>query len=113
MKTDHPHKPYIKAYLIYSVITGLLFFAVGMPIIGIVMLIHRCLGQDIDVLRPVIPWFRSVLGAFLGYFVFRMVIQKDVLPYFQKIEKVKGATEQSPPAYPGGRAHAPSGSAEA
>lgn len=82
IRMSHPHKPYIKAYLLYGIIAGALFFVLGIPIVGIARFVCRCLGRQPEVLNPIMPYVRLVISAVIGYFVFRIVIRRQILPYF-------------------------------
>ena len=84
MKTDQPHKQYIKAYLFWQIFTLILCFVVAIPIIWIGWLACACLGEEREVLKPMIPWLRSILAFILGYFVFRAVVKREILPQPKK-----------------------------
>jgi hypothetical protein len=108
MKDTHPHKPYVKAYVFYGVFTTVLFFLIGIPLLGVARVGCRAFGADPDVLRPYIPYFRSALSAVLGYFVFRAVVRREILPHVPEAEEGNGDAEQhGRPVSPEGAPSAP------
>ena len=98
MKTHHPYRPYLKAYVFYGLFTAILFFLFSIPFYLLALLICKCLGCDIDSLKPFVPYYRSVVCLVVGFFVFRKVIRMEILPRCKLDEVVEQAKDTEPEA---------------
>jgi len=95
------HRPFLKAYVIYCVLTGV-YTIVLLVLLGMACkLFAAVLSIDWRPTPKMIGWIRAAMGALVGYFLFRRVILKEVVPRLP-IRDTGGSvdgpdTEQPPP----------------
>ena len=96
----HGHRPFLKAYVIYGVLTAIytLMLLVLLGMLG--WLFAAVLSIDWRPTPQMIGWIRSVTATIIGYYLFRRVILVEVVPRLSIQDAGKSVenrdTEQSP-----------------